>query len=354
VGLNSTYSDEIINIITRSQRSCDSIKVIGKPETDKGTLNEAHLRQLVLNCKNVEAILLNDSPNISDEVCRDIAKSCNNLVYLDISSSKITDATLEELSERCPSLCNIFLRHCDNITSNSIIKLSKTNRKLRTLDVIMVQLSLEAMESVACHCTALESFYAGSFEKQCITDEIVSQLTSNCKLLIDFTILYQDITDTACVYISERLPNLKVLNLPGCRHVGDGSLLALAKTCHNLEQFLLSGNTSVTDVGCIALVKANPKLKVMSLSMCINLTDEFIKELCLHAPDLQELHVSVCPHLSNASLVEIRKLKKLKYLDCKQCIQMTTAAKEGFKADMPAVEALFESRDGDGMEFFVL
>ena len=88
----------------------------------------------------------------------------------------------------------------------------------------------------------------------------------------------QKLSDESLGYISQRLPNLKSINLSFCVSITDTGLKSLAKMT-SLEDINLRSCDNVSDIGIGFLAEDHGKLKSLDISFCGNVSDASLRHM---------------------------------------------------------------------------
>jgi len=170
------------------------------------------------------------------------------------------------------------------------------------------------------------------------------------------------LSDDSLRYISQKLPNLKSINLSFCVSVTDTGLKSLAKMA-SLEEINLRSCDNVSDIGIGFLAEDHGKLKSLDISFCGNvsdaslrhmasaqglnlslkklamttcaITDEGMVKLAKNLGQLKELHIGQCTKLSDLSLEAMgASMKELTSIDLYGCTSLTNAAVQKMKKQL--------------------
>lgn len=146
--------------------------------------------------------------------------------------------------------------------------------------------------------------------------------------------------DTMLIEVSEKCPNLEVLDLRGSEGITDWGIYTLSTSCSKLLSFNLGRKKRgylITDHGVSSLVRNNKRLHTIGLAGC-HITDCTIWELAFNAgKTLKMLSLNDCPYITNESLpvildydllpnltvLEIRHLLRITHLDSLITFQRT-------------------------------
>ncbi|KAJ1562362.1 hypothetical protein HK096_010854 [Nowakowskiella sp. JEL0078] len=151
------------------------------------------------------------------------------------------------------------------------------------------------------------------------------------------TLRFTDTSDTHLIFIAERCPNIRFLNLESCRAISDEGIQAIATHCTSLI--------------------------ILDLSYCIRTTETAIKSLVTQR-FLEQLHIKGLPHLTASSVQIVAKAcPKLEKIDCSDSRRIVGSWLQGFadaqgmidefKTASPHVVPLEWGKDGN-IDFKVL
>lgn len=124
-----------------------------------------------------------------------------------------------------------------------------------------------------------------------ITDEGLALLGSNCPKLTSFSFCFRRITDTGFTGFVQRVNNLQKLRTSQAYHLGENSLVELAKNCPQLKSLELVHWKEVTESGLLALAKNCPQLEHIEISCCKNVSLEGVEKFIQNAPRLKTIKV---------------------------------------------------------------
>ena len=172
----------------------------------------------------------------------------------------------------------------------------------------------------------------------------------------------QKLSDESLHYISQKMPNLKSINLSFCVSITDTGLKSLAKMT-SLEDLNLRSCDNVSDIGIGFLAEDHGQLKSLDISFCGNvsdaslrhmassnglsgslkklamttcaISDEGLTKLAKSLGQLQELHIGQCVKLSDLSLEAIAShMKNLTSIDLYGCPKLSKAALEKMRKQL--------------------
>ena len=286
--------------------------------------------KVIGDCKNLQDLNLSECNGLTDTVMKRLTEGTGDgLLYLNLSSTSISDMGLKEIGQNCPGLRYLSLSHCSRFTDRGIhaLAMGKVARKLQHLNVSSCpQISLQGYHSIAKGFQKLEHLI----------------LTRNYTL-----------TDPAIIIITQKLLELKTLQLEHCSNISDQSLKYLSE-CRHLETLYFEENHRITDaavkvfskfcsnvskihfIDCIRLtditLKAISSLPITHLNIadCNRLSDSGIRFITENAiqSKLKELDLTNLSRITDISLFRLRNLPCLKKLTLAYCENLTEAGME--------------------------
>ena len=246
-------------------------------------------------CKAVSSVRFDSFSRITDAGVIEVANRCLNITNLALSYTFITDDSLQALS--LLPLRNLNIKSCRRVSEQGLLFLFS---KLGSLE----KLNLSNTKGV--------------------TDGVIDVIEANCKKLELLMLSSADITEISLVSILN-LRNLQHLSLNFCRF-SDFSIFTTSEHVKKLKSLSLAGNENLTDFDINCLSKSSDSLYKLNIQKCSLLTDESIKSLCINLKrikylDLKYLNISnliiqYLPFVSKTiKLVKISELKDSCLLD---------------------------------------
>jgi len=175
-----------------------------------------------------------------EEVRRMVGNGAGVAELVGQRNNNLTDAMVEVVAEKCPSVVSIDLTACSQITDLAVIAIANSCPNL-------VSLNLSKCRN--------------------ITDVAVDAIANSCPHLtdLDLTCCF-NITDAAVVALAAAGPHLTDLKLAFCP-INDAAVIAVAGSCVNLATLSL-GRCSITDAAVLALAAGCPNLTDLDLDKC--------------------------------------------------------------------------------------
>uniref|UniRef100_A0A667YNJ3 F-box/LRR-repeat protein 15-like leucin rich repeat domain-containing protein n=1 Tax=Myripristis murdjan TaxID=586833 RepID=A0A667YNJ3_9TELE len=257
-----------------------------------------------------------------------IVEGCPNLLYLNLSSTLVTNRTLRELSWNCVNLMYLSLAYCYSLTDEGFQCLT-TGKGCHKL----IHLNLSG-------CTQM-------------TVVGFKYISAGCPLLKDIVINdMPTLSDTCILPLVAKCRSLSAVSLLNAPHLSDAVLEAVAATVR-LKAF---SSNRITDTGWKALCRSSQGLRRLGAAECPRMTDESLKSVATlknlqyldishcnkvcdtglryltegsSANNLRELNVSHCSRIRDISVMRIaQRLCKLRYLNLSYCEKLTDSALE--------------------------
>ncbi|XP_033227477.1 F-box/LRR-repeat protein 14 [Belonocnema kinseyi] len=190
------------------------------------------------NLPLLEHLGLQDCQKLSDESLRYVSVGLTTLKSINLSFSCFTDSGMKYLA-KMPSLQELDLRSCDNISEIGMAYLAEGGSRISSLDV------------------------------------------SFC----------DKIGDQALVHISQGLFNLKFLSLSACQ-VSDEGICKIAKSLQDLETLNIGQCSKLTDKGLHTIADSMKHLKCIDLYGCTRITTNGLERI-MKLPQLSTLNLGL-------------------------------------------------------------
>jgi F-box-like/Leucine Rich repeat len=208
------------------------------------------LAQFIATLRKLKTLRLGNMIDFEDVACNTVIVGCPLLEDLDLERSSVTDAGVDDIAQHLPHLFSISLPRCDRITDNSLITIAQSCSTLVYLNVSFTKITdatLLALSSACCRETIV--YFNLSF-CQSITDTGVRLIITHFPRLRYFFIV-------ACFSLTKRLfeetlwnctqlveLGISSLDVGSSERVSKHALLSLAKL-PNLQSLDLSCNNFV-------------------------------------------------------------------------------------------------------------
>ncbi|XP_044005673.1 F-box/LRR-repeat protein 2-like [Aphidius gifuensis] len=303
--------------------------------------------------KNLQSLTIR-SCNL-DDIIQDISKK-STLVYLDIRGSWALEKSwifndlvnLEhiDLLDCCmiaeQSISNVFSRivdTCKNLKHVELLACINNPNDLQHIPEPAITpencLTITAKSEAAAiiKLTELENLECLKLYKQKLTKESIIAISNNCKKLKYLKIPYCKVTSTdrherlSCPFFLDdlsKLQYLEYLDLSCIRKLQDSTIILIADKCKNLKYLKIKGRNELTENAFDALtslknlqklaiddnmavtnnfVKKLKGLRFLNLRNCINLTDASIIQVIENCPDLERLTLSFIDNITLDTII---------------------------------------------------
>ncbi|KAK4274438.1 hypothetical protein QN277_017656 [Acacia crassicarpa] len=269
----------------------------------------------------------------------------------------VTDVGLESVGKGCPNLKHFHLRKCAFLSDNGLLSFAKAALSLESLQleechritqlgflgVINCSTGLKALALVSCFgfkdlnlrlpqvspCKSLQSLTICNCPG--FGDSTLALVGKLCPQLqhVELSRL-EGVTDagllpliqcseaglvkvnlSGCINLTDKVVlsltnkhgwTLEMLNLDGCKRIGDAGLIAIARNCPLLSDLDIS-KCAITDAGIAALGSADQlNLRVLSLAGCSLVSDKSLSSLTKLGQTLLGLNIQQCNAISSRSV----------------------------------------------------
>lgn len=287
--------------------------------------------KMIADCKNLQDLNLSQCKAVADDVIKEISLGCSSLLYVNISDTEISDASLRYLSRNCNSLQYLNMAHCQSITNRGLHYLSsgKGSQKLVYLDLTACdQITRDGYKVLSKGCIRLNTILLN--ELPSLTDDCIEALMSECRNLKCLTVLHSPLlTDASLKFISNSR-RMQVLRLEGNTRMTDASIKNLVKNCHELRHLYFVDVHRVTDLSLKALSQSR-NLMVLNFADCVRISDTGVRYVVEGSSGtrIRELNLTNCIRVSDVSLLRIsQRCHNLMYANFSYCEHITDAGIE--------------------------
>lgn len=307
----------------------------------------------------LRALYLPGCKDVSDDGIDFVAKHCKGLRSIDLSGCpRVRERAVFALSN-LTGLQDVALDDCVEVSDDALRQLFISVTQLKSLSIrgcaSVTEEGLRFMHEMPVpwgtrkhrNCTFLHTFRIG--RNSYISDEFMMVLTvmcpnlrvlevTGCRLVggdqamgkIGGLLKLQELILEALPRVSDQgireffcdLPRraLKKLSLAGCTKVTDVSLKCVAKNGRNLRELHLDRNVSVTDHGFGYLSKGlAPNLRILQATHLGMVSDNGVRLLARKCLQLTDIDLSHCLRITPACLPALRRLRKLDTLGLSRC-----------------------------------
>lgn len=245
-------------------------------------------RQTFPLCLCVESIKIKNSSRLTDKSIELISNSCPELKYLSIRHCVSVKATsLTRVIEKCENLKYLDVTGCFNLTQ--LISTSSTSRLSKTPEISNegATFNLELVVREYFYLQFIDLSYCSS-----VNDNCVQNICKNC------------------VFV-------KNLYLRKCKLITDISVLYIAKYCINLKELSLSQCVKITDVGIKYLANERLTLNNQHTNSIVNMSDSQTNDYYENRSFLNTIQNRPEPNS------KFNSRYRIKYLSLAKCVQIT-------------------------------
>ncbi|KQK17750.1 EIN3-binding F-box protein 1 [Brachypodium distachyon] len=333
-------------------QGCPELKTL-TIEACSGVANEG-LRAIGRCCPKLQAVNIKNCAHVGDQgVSGLICSSTASLAKVCLQGLSITDASLAVIGYYGKAITNLNLARLPMVGERGFWVMANALglQKLRCMSVTSCPGVTElALVSIAKFCPSLRQLYLRKCSQ--LSDGLLKDFAESAKVLENLQIeecnrvtlmgilafllncspKFKALSLVKCIGIKDicsapaQLPvckSLRSLTIKDCPGFTDASLAVVGMICPHLENVDLSGLAAVTDNGLLPLIKSSESgLIHVDLNGCENLTDASISALVkAHGNSLTHLSLEGCSKISDASLFAISEsCCELAELDLSNCM----------------------------------
>lgn len=307
-----------------------------------------------------------------------LAKKCLALKFLDISSLRVTNASLGSiaalpkleslvmvgcasvdddgllsLSYGCPSLKVVDMSRCDGITSAGLCSLIKGHPGLLQLNAshCMVALTSGLLDALK----DLKYLNVFRVDGARVLHSTSQTFSTNCRSLVELGLSKcMGLRDFDIARLVTGSTNLRVFNLSCCDSVTDAAIAAIAGTCRKLQCLKLESCGAITEKSLQLLGSSSflleeldltdccgindmalnylsqcTKLKFLKLGLCSNISDKGLSYIASKCSMISEIDLYRCPDVGDDSMAALSSgCKMLNKLNVSYCDSLTDRGME--------------------------
>ena len=315
------------------------------------TLSAAGIQHAISHCPYLQKITIGHCDDLNGENLAGIVRAMPNLQSIMIGSCRgLNGIEIAGAARMTPELQTLAIARCDALDGSDLAGIAQAVPHLRRLDAALsTSLTLDDLVSALCTCKKLESFESRvnketmtkeqfmSIVRACpelralpqcdwlVTDDDLREISTACPKLEEVDMSNQGlISDAGIAALVENAPQLRKLQL--CRHnkhLTPKGITDALSTCKNLEELDLSirqnGKWRLHAKQLRAIIAACPKLLHLNLQGWSHLLDDDLAFIVMTRPRLQSLDIRQCTGLSDAGLLPITRLVRLRKLFFGRC-----------------------------------
>ena len=230
----------------------------------------------------LNSLTLIQCSNLNDSSLLKMTELSIELTSLNIFSSwKITNNGLEAIAEICNNMSSLVLSGCSQISNNGVLTIfHKCNDILETVNLYMnTKIDSVVLDYIVGHFKNLKSLNLAmctNIDKLGLTNALSH--IADLKQLEYLNLRQTNLVDTAFLRIREELPNLKILNINGCKElskygfmgswpsevcnftctstkIDNNGLNNIQEYCKKMERLVLWNCHGITDVGMSTILQ---------------------------------------------------------------------------------------------------
>ncbi|EAY77710.1 hypothetical protein OsI_32751 [Oryza sativa Indica Group] len=324
-------------------RNLQSLALLG------GYVQNHGLITLAEGC-NLSELKLCGVQELTDEGLVEFVKiRSKSLVSLDISFCNccITDRSLHAIGTYCHNLevLSVESKHVNE--NKGIISVAKGCQYLKSLKMVWLGVSDEALEAIGSSCSALENLSLDNLNKcsdrslfsianGCkqlksliikssvkFTDRSIERVSQNCKMLQHMDINMCHIMETAALeHIGQRCINLRGLTLNSL-WIDNNAFLGFGQCCFLLKSVCLANCCKISDEAISHIAQGCKNLRELSIISCPQIGDEALLSVGENCKELRELTLHGLGRLNDTGLATVDQCRFLEKLDICGCNQIT-------------------------------
>eukprot|EP00079_Xenopus_tropicalis_P023226 XP_012815465.1 PREDICTED: F-box/LRR-repeat protein 13 isoform X2 [Xenopus tropicalis] len=282
-------------------------------------------------CKNLQDLNLSECIHLNDESIRIICEGCPALLYLNISHTDVTNATLRIVSRCLLNLQFLSLAYCRKFTDKGLQYLGsgKGCPKLIYLDLSgCTQISVDGFTFLAAGCNSLQQLKINDMFT--LTDKCITALLEKCQNILSISLLGSPHLSDVAFKVLAQGRKLAKIRIEGNNRITDSSIKAICKFCANLNHIYVADCQKITDVSLKA-ISVLKNITILNVADCIRISDPGVRQV-LEGPSgtkIRELNLTNCIRVSDLSLLRIaQKCHNLTYLSLRYCENLTDSGFE--------------------------
>ncbi|XP_068132322.1 F-box and leucine-rich repeat protein 13 isoform X2 [Hyperolius riggenbachi] len=273
-------------------------------------------------CKNLQDLNVSECQSLNDEALRVICEGCPALLYLNLSHTNITNATLRVMSRYLLNLQYLSLAYSRKFTDKGLQYLGsgKGCHKIIYLDLSgCTQISVDGFKHIAAGCSSVQHLKINDMFT--LTDNCIITLLEKCQNITSVSLLGSPhLTDSAFKVLAHGKKLVKI-RIEGNNWITDASIKAISRSCPSLNHIYLADCQKITDISLKA-ISSLKNITVLNVADCIRISDPGVRQV-LEGPSgskLRELNLTNCLRVSDLSLLRIaQKCHNLNFLNIRFC-----------------------------------
>eukprot|EP00899_Mesostigma_viride_P017772 jgi/Mesvir1/25997/Mv20964-RA.1 len=248
--------------------------------TDRGIIS------LARHCRDLTTIEISD-PRVGTNACISaLAASSPHLTSLNLKGLDVTDAGISSLPQHCPTLAQLALRGCPEITDEGLSRILVRLTKLEGLDLLGTCLGNKTLLALGGNCPRLVEMIGLGSDDDDVDDQGVAALLRGC-------------------------PRLRALSMRGCSKVTGGAFAMPGVAPRELRKLDVTKCTSFTSLGFVAMAAKCPELISLNACSCPGLTDNAIEEVVRGCGKLKHIGMVNCTSVTADGLAFVLTTAKV-------------------------------------------
>ena len=302
--------------------------------------NNDVIEQISLLTENIKSLRISHSNNYKDWLNKDIlsrwklkeiflkgnvinlvtitliVQTCSELTSIKLESNTVNDDVVMAVAQHCAKLETLVLPFRPEITSNSLLALSKRYRSLVNLHILNIPIFPSA--DIAKRCShalscirSLNTYYLSGISQDApiflpymtgltkvfLEDHFIPfipLLAQYCHMIKVIEVDTVSLSVLDILSLCAAIPLLKELLIYASSSIGitDTTLIELIHTCPHLHTLYLPHETNITDIGVLALSEHCPQLQFLSMHECNQVIEISVLQLLQRCRKLTILEVS--------------------------------------------------------------
>ncbi|XP_071961643.1 F-box and leucine-rich repeat protein 13-like [Antedon mediterranea] len=261
----------------------------------------------ISQCRNLQDLNLSECQGLNDGIMREITEGCHILLYLNISYTNITDATLRSLARWSCNMQYLSLAYCKRFSDKGLQYLATGRgcRKLIYLDLSGCrQITSEGYKNIANGCSNIQSLSVN--DNSTVKDDSIVALASRCHNLRNVSFLATpNITDVSIKVIAQH-KKLQKIRIEGNTKITDASLKYIGRWCSDLRHVYMVDCPRLTDASLKSIATCR-NINIVNFADCIRISDNGVRVLVEgpSGPKIREMNFTNCVRVSDISIMKI-------------------------------------------------
>lgn len=282
---------------------------------------------LFFGSSNLERITLVNCSKIHHQTICDLLNGCSKLQSIDLTGVKdINDKIYLQLADQCKRLQGLYAPGSNNVTGDAVLQLIINCPQLKRIKLSDCnQINDSIIHSLVVNCPYLVELDLHGCEL--VTNKALYEIFLILESLKEFKISRNNNIDWKCFESPTgaimSLDKLRIIDFTQCPNITDKAVEKLISLAPKLRNVVLSKCSSITDQSLKAIAQLGKNIHYIHLGHCSNITDEGAKTLIRSCYRLQYIDLACCNQLTNATVMELSSLPKLRRIGLVKCSQIT-------------------------------